>query len=50
MKKNKKEKHKQWKQGWVALEEYRDEVQKCRDGIRKAKNIEGTELNKGCEK
>jgi len=37
MKKNKKEKHKQWKQGWVAWEEYRDAVQICTDGIRKVK-------------
>ena len=33
----KKEMHRQWKQGHVAWEEYRDAVQMCRDGIRKAK-------------
>ena len=27
----------QWKQGWVAWEEYSDPVWTCRDGIRKAK-------------
>ncbi|KFZ45983.1 hypothetical protein N321_04792, partial [Antrostomus carolinensis] len=33
----KKEIYRQWKQGCVAWEEYRDVVQMCRDGIRKAK-------------
>ena len=28
---------KQWKQGWVAWEEYKDVVQLYRDGVRKAK-------------
>lgn len=34
---NKKEMYKQWKQGHIACEEYRDDVWMCRDGIRKAK-------------
>lgn len=29
--------HRQWKQGHVAWEEYRDAIRMCRDGIRKAK-------------
>ena len=33
----KKEMHRQWKQGHMAWEEYRNAVQMCRDGIRKAK-------------
>ena len=33
----KKEKYKQWKLVWVALEEYRDAVRMCRVGARKAK-------------
>jgi len=32
-----KEMHRQWKQGQVSWEEYRDAAQLCRDGIRKAK-------------
>ncbi|KFR07546.1 hypothetical protein Y956_13252, partial [Nipponia nippon] len=35
--KGKKEMHRQWKQGQVSLEEYRDAAQLGRDGIRKAK-------------
>ncbi|KAK4821784.1 hypothetical protein QYF61_002200 [Mycteria americana] len=35
--KSKKEMHKQWKQGRVSWEEYRDSVWLCRDGVRKAK-------------
>ena len=34
---DKKEMYRQWKQGWVAWEEYRDTVQMCRNAIRKAK-------------
>ncbi|KAK4806903.1 LOW QUALITY PROTEIN: hypothetical protein QYF61_012624 [Mycteria americana] len=33
----KKEMHRQWKQGHVSWEEYRDSAWMCRDGIRKAK-------------
>ena len=33
---SKKEMHRQWKQGHVAWEEYRDAAQMCRGGIRKA--------------
>ncbi|KAK4828960.1 hypothetical protein QYF61_001581 [Mycteria americana] len=33
----KKEMHRQWKQGYTSWGEYRDAVQVCRDGIRKAK-------------
>ena len=29
--------HKQWKQGQVTWEEYRDAARLCRDGVRKAK-------------
>lgn len=32
-----KEMHRQWKQGHVARDEYREAVQMCRDGIRKVK-------------
>ena len=39
----KREKYRQWKEACVAWEEYRDSVQTCRDGIRKAK--EQTERN-----
>jgi len=35
--KGKQEMHRQWKQGQVSWEEYRDAAQLCRDGIRKAK-------------
>ncbi|KAK4830538.1 hypothetical protein QYF61_011676 [Mycteria americana] len=35
--KGKKEKHRQWKQGQVSWEEYRDAARLCRDGVRKAK-------------
>ncbi|KFZ53140.1 hypothetical protein N338_13083, partial [Podiceps cristatus] len=35
--KEKKEIHKQWKQGQVSWDEYRDVVRLCRDGVRKAK-------------
>ncbi|KFW02563.1 hypothetical protein N327_13593, partial [Fulmarus glacialis] len=35
--KGKKEMHRQWKQGQVSWEEYRDAVQLCRDRVRKAK-------------
>ncbi|KFQ75881.1 hypothetical protein N337_12379, partial [Phoenicopterus ruber ruber] len=35
--KHKKEMQKQWNQGHVSWEEYRDAAQMCRDGIRKAK-------------
>ncbi|KFQ99133.1 hypothetical protein Y956_03969, partial [Nipponia nippon] len=35
--KGKKRMHRQWKQGQVSWEEYRDTVQLCRDRIRKAK-------------
>ncbi|KGL92594.1 hypothetical protein N301_15996, partial [Charadrius vociferus] len=35
--KGKKEMHRQWKQGQVSWEEYRDAAQLCRDGVRKAK-------------
>ncbi|KFV48258.1 hypothetical protein N328_03880, partial [Gavia stellata] len=35
--KGKKEMNRQWKQGWVSWEEYRDAAQLCRDGVRKAK-------------
>ena len=34
---HKKEVYKSWKQGQVTQEEYRDTVQLCRDGVRKAK-------------
>jgi len=33
----KKGKYRQWKQGRITWEEYRDAVWTCRDGIRKAK-------------
>ena len=29
--------HRQWKQGQVSWEEYRDAAQLCRDGVKKAK-------------
>ena len=35
--KGKKEMHRQWKQGQVSWEEYRDAARLCRDGVRKAK-------------
>ncbi|KFQ75677.1 hypothetical protein N337_11763, partial [Phoenicopterus ruber ruber] len=35
--KAKKEMHRQWKQGQVSWEEYRDAARLCRDGVRKAK-------------
>ncbi|KFQ80133.1 hypothetical protein N335_04342, partial [Phaethon lepturus] len=35
--KGKKEMHRQWKQGQVSREDYRDTAQLCRDGVRKAK-------------
>ncbi|KAK4811070.1 hypothetical protein QYF61_016356 [Mycteria americana] len=35
--KGKKEMHRQWKQGQVSWEEYRDTARLCRDGVRKAK-------------
>ena len=35
--KGKKEMHRQWKQGQVSWEEYRDVAQLCRDGVRKSK-------------
>ena len=35
--KGKKDMHRQWKQGQVSWEKYRDVAQLCRDGIRKAK-------------
>jgi len=35
--KSKTEPHREWKQGQVSWEEYRDTAQLCRDGIRKAK-------------
>jgi len=34
---DKKKKYRQWKQGWVAWEEYSDADQTLRDGIRKTK-------------
>ncbi|KAK4814463.1 hypothetical protein QYF61_018981, partial [Mycteria americana] len=41
--KSKRELHRQWKQGRVTWEEYRDAARLCRDGVRKAK--EQLELN-----
>jgi len=35
--KTKRELHRQWKQGWVSWEEYRDAAQLCRDEVRRAK-------------
>ncbi|KFZ67293.1 hypothetical protein N338_10186, partial [Podiceps cristatus] len=35
--KSKRELHRQWKQGRVTCEEYRDAARLCRDGVRKAK-------------
>jgi len=35
--KGKRELHTQWKQGQVSWEDYRDAVQLCRDGVRRAK-------------
>ena len=35
--KSKRELHRQWKQGQVTWEEYRDAAHLCRDGVRKAK-------------
>jgi len=35
--KGKKEMHRQWKQGQVSWEEYKDTAQQCRSGVRKAK-------------
>ena len=35
--KDEKEMHRQWKQGQVSWEEYRDAASLCRDGVRKAK-------------
>jgi len=35
--KSKREMHRQWKQGQVSWEEYRDTAQSCRDGIRRTK-------------
>ncbi|KAK4829240.1 hypothetical protein QYF61_002505 [Mycteria americana] len=35
--KGKKEMHRQWKQGQISWEEYRDLARLCRDGLRKAK-------------
>lgn len=34
---HKKDTHRRWKQGQVSWGEYRDTVQKCRAGLRKAK-------------
>ena len=34
---SKKKMHRQWKQGLVPLEEYRDATRLCRDGVTKAK-------------
>ena len=45
----KKEMHRQWNQGHVSWEEYRDAAWMCRDGIRKAKCTVGAEFVKGCE-
>ncbi|KFQ62398.1 hypothetical protein N334_02973, partial [Pelecanus crispus] len=35
--KSKRELHRQWKQGQVSWEEYREDAQLCREGVRKAK-------------
>jgi len=35
--KSNRELHRQWKQGQISWEEYRDAAQLCRDGVRKAK-------------
>ncbi|KFQ02734.1 hypothetical protein N329_11861, partial [Haliaeetus albicilla] len=35
--KGKKEMHRQWRQGQVSWEEYKDDAQLCRDGVRKTK-------------
>jgi len=35
--KGKKGMHKQWKQGQVSWEDYKDTAQLCRDGVRRAK-------------
>lgn len=36
--KGEKEMHRQWKQGQVSWEEYRDNAQLCRDGVRDAED------------
>ncbi|KFZ63214.1 hypothetical protein N338_03891, partial [Podiceps cristatus] len=51
--KEKKEIHKQWKQGQVSWDEYKDVVLLCRDGVRKAKawlelNLARGAKNKKC--
>ena len=45
--KSKKEMHRQWKQGQVSWEEYRDAAWLCRDGVRKGQGTAGAELGKG---
>jgi len=35
--KSKKKLHRQWEQGQLSWEEYRDAAQLCRDGVRKGK-------------
>ncbi|KFQ63524.1 hypothetical protein N334_07076, partial [Pelecanus crispus] len=47
--KGKKKMHRQWKQGQVSWEEYRDAARLCRDGVRKAKAQLELNLAKGAK-
>ena len=47
--KAKKETHRQWKQGQVPWEEYRDTAQLCMEGLRKAKAQMELNLAKGAK-
>jgi len=42
---DKRELHRQWKQGQVSWEEYRDAARLCRDEVRRA----AAEFGKGCK-
>ena len=46
---SKKEMHRQWKQGQVTWEQYRDAARLCRDGIRKAKDQLEMDLARGAK-
>ena len=41
--------HRQWKQGQVTWEQYRDAARLCRDGIRKAKDQLEMDLARGAK-
>jgi len=46
---SKKKMHRQWKQGQVTWEDYRDTAMLCRHGVRKAKAQLELDLAKGCK-